>query len=105
MVVSSNFVQQLQPAKIVVVDSGALIAAEDLPKIFSLFESRKGQRGTGIGLPVSQKIMQEHNGEIQAASEDIGGAKFSLVLPAVVAPPKVSETMEIDLEDSKDSVL
>ena len=105
VVVSTNFEPQSQLAKIVVVDSGDGIAEEDLPKIFSLFESRKGQRGTGIGLPVSQKIMQEHNGEIQAASDDQGGAKFSLVLPAVVAPPKFSETMEIDLEDSKDSVL
>ena len=62
VVVSTNFEPQSQLAKIVVIDSGAGIAEEDLPKIFSLFESRKGQRGTGIGLPVSQKIMQWKRG-------------------------------------------
>ena len=43
-----------------VVDNGPGVAPEDREKIFSLFESRKGMRGTGLGLPVSAKIMREH---------------------------------------------
>ncbi|MGB1816552.1 MAG: FHA domain-containing protein, partial [Rubripirellula sp.] len=42
-----------------VVDNGPGVAEEDREKIFSMFESRKGMRGTGLGLPVSAKIMRE----------------------------------------------
>jgi len=44
---------------IVVADNGEGIAEEDIQRIFSVFESKKGSRGTGLGLPVSQKIMRE----------------------------------------------
>ncbi|MDZ4849103.1 MAG: ATP-binding protein [Pirellulaceae bacterium] len=62
-------------------DNGRGIAPEDLQRIFSLFESSKGSRGTGLGLPVSQKILREHNGDILVSSELNQGTCFSLVLP------------------------
>jgi signal transduction histidine kinase/pSer/pThr/pTyr-binding forkhead associated (FHA) protein len=64
-----------------IIDNGPGIAAEDLAKIFSLFESSKGNRGTGLGLPVSQKILREHGGEIEVVSQLGGGSRFILVLP------------------------
>lgn len=65
-----------------VVDDGPGIPVEDRGKIFSLFESRKGMRGTGLGLPVSAKIMQEHGGEIQIIDAKTGqGTCFRLRLP------------------------
>jgi signal transduction histidine kinase len=80
---------------IVVADNGEGIAAEDLQKIFSVFESRKGSRGTGLGLPVSQKIMREHGGEIRVESTPGSGSRFYLELPAQVAQAgeAVRETM------------
>lgn len=48
-------------------DNGPGIAEEDREKIFSVFESKKGSRGTGLGLPVSDKIMREHGGRIEIA--------------------------------------
>ncbi len=65
-----------------VIDNGPGIAEADRAKIFSLFESSKGARGTGLGLPVSAKIMREHGGEIQVldAGKD-GGSCFRLRLP------------------------
>lgn len=64
-----------------VIDNGPGIAGEDREKIFSLFESRKGARGTGLGLPVSAKIMQEHGGEIQIVDPEVpGGTCFRLIL-------------------------
>ncbi len=48
-----------------VVDNGPGVAEEDRDRIFSLFESSKGMRGTGLGLPVCAKIMREHGGDIQ----------------------------------------
>ncbi len=67
---------------ILVSDNGSGIAAEDRDKIFSLFESSKGARGTGLGLPVSQKILREHGGDITIADADPPpGACFILHLP------------------------
>jgi signal transduction histidine kinase len=66
-----------------VVDDGPGVAPEDREKIFSLFESRKGMRGTGLGLPVSAKIMREHGGDIQIMDAKTGqGTCFRLRLPA-----------------------
>ncbi len=65
-----------------VIDNGPGIAPDDREKIFSLFESRKGMRGTGLGLPVSAKIMREHGGDIQVMEADpAGGTCFRLHLP------------------------
>jgi len=51
-------------------------------RIFSVFESKKGSRGTGLGLPVSQKILKEHGGEIRVESSPGTGSRFYLELPA-----------------------
>ena len=68
-------------AVIEVRDNGVGIPAEDMQKIFSVFESSKGNRGTGLGLPVSQKILREHGGEIEVTSQIGQGSCFRLVLP------------------------
>lgn len=72
-----------------VADNGPGIDPEDREKVFSLFESKKGARGTGLGLPVSQKIVDEHGGQIvlrtggQAASDGAyeTGCTFRIMLP------------------------
>ena len=65
-----------------VIDNGPGVKPEDRAKIFSLFESKKGARGTGLGLPVSQKIMREHGGDIQVLDPETGsGCCFRLRLP------------------------
>lgn len=69
--------------RIGVSDNGEGILPEDLRRIFSVFESRKGSRGTGLGLPVSQKILREHGGDILLESTPQVGSRFTLQLPAV----------------------
>jgi two-component system, NtrC family, sensor kinase len=66
---------------ITVRDNGTGIATDDIRKIFSVFESRKGNRGTGLGLPVSQKILREHRGDIEVESELGVGTAFTLHWP------------------------
>ncbi len=66
-------------------DNGGGIVPEDLEAIFNLFVSRKGGRGTGLGLPVSQKIVHEHGGRILVESEPEQGSCFTLELPAVAS--------------------
>ena len=68
-------------ARIQVRDNGTGIVPNDLGRIFSMFESNKGNRGTGLGLPVSLKIAKEHGGTIEVRSEVGTGTEFELMLP------------------------
>jgi two-component system NtrC family sensor kinase len=69
--------------RIIVEDNGPGIAEVDIPRIFAVFESSKGSRGTGLGLPVSQKILREHGGDIHVTSQPGAGSRFILELPAI----------------------
>ncbi|HEX3314591.1 MAG TPA: ATP-binding protein, partial [Gemmataceae bacterium] len=62
-------------------DNGVGIPAEKLLEIFKPFVSTKGSRGTGLGLPVSQKIVREHGGELLVQSQSGAGSKFTIKLP------------------------
>jgi len=65
-----------------VADNGPGIPEEQLDTLFSIFESTKGARGTGIGLAVSQKILREHGGQIVLDSKPNQGTRFRLIWPA-----------------------
>ncbi len=78
--------------RITIEDNGVGIAEEDLDKIFTIFVSTKGSRGTGLGLPVSQKILKEHGGEIFVTSTIGQGSRFTLELPALPAGTIVEGT-------------
>lgn len=66
---------------VAVSDNGPGIAPEQLPRLFNIFESTKGARGTGLGLAVSQKILREHGGEISVESRPGAGSRFILSWP------------------------
>ncbi len=67
--------------RIVVLDNGPGIPAEQVSEIFKPFVSSKGSRGTGLGLPVSRKVLREHGGDIVVQSQVNVGSKFVLKLP------------------------
>ncbi|MFH1809368.1 MAG: ATP-binding protein [Pseudomonadota bacterium] len=72
--------------EIEVADSGMGLAPEDRDRMFESFFSTKGSEGTGLGLFVVQKVVQEHGGEIRFASTPGEGTTFTAVLPAEGAP-------------------
>jgi two-component system, NtrC family, sensor kinase len=67
-------------AAIVVADSGRGIAPENLPNIFRPFFTTKGN-GTGLGLSLAHRIVEDHRGRIEVASEIGKGSKFTVLLP------------------------
>jgi signal transduction histidine kinase len=82
VIVTTQYDSKERMARVRVTDSGSGIEKDDLDRIFSAFVSRKGGRGTGLGLPVSQKILQEHGGRIRVESQLGQGSCFTLELPA-----------------------
>ncbi|BBO90393.1 ATP-binding protein [Desulfosarcina ovata] len=62
-------------------DTGGGMSAKKVDSIFDLFYSTKGRGGTGIGLYVTRKIIQKHNGTLSVHSEPGKGSRFEIVLP------------------------
>ena len=65
-------------------DNGMGMDRETRENIFTLFFSSKGSKGTGLGLFVSNKIIQEHGGSIRADSTPGQGSHFNIRLPKVL---------------------
>ena len=67
-----------------VADGGIGIANEDIPKLFERFyrvEASDRIEGTGLGLHISQQIVEAHSGKIWIESELGEGSTFSFALP------------------------
>lgn len=62
-------------------DTGEGIPGELLSRIFEPFFSTKEEKGTGIGLSVSYRVIQSHNGRIEVQSQEGKGTTFTVVLP------------------------
>jgi hypothetical protein len=67
-------------AVVTVSDTGRGIGAEHLPNIFRPFYTTKGN-GTGLGLSLARRIVEEHHGQIDVESGTGKGTTFSVVLP------------------------
>ncbi|MDX2167074.1 MAG: ATP-binding protein [Deltaproteobacteria bacterium] len=61
-------------------DNGAGISPEKLEKIFNPFFTTKGH-GTGLGMAISKKIVEAHEGTIDVVSEPGRGTEFAVTLP------------------------
>ena len=67
-------------------DNGPGMEKEEASKIFQLFSSSKGNRGTGIGLFVTRKDILKHGGTITVDSSPDKGARFRNSLPRKPRP-------------------
>jgi signal transduction histidine kinase len=66
--------------RIRVSDSGGGITPENMNRLFEPFFTTK-QNGTGLGLAVTRRIIEEHNGSIQVESRAGMGTTFTVMLP------------------------
>jgi len=75
-----------------VADNGVGIPEEVKEKLFGKFYSTKGARGTGLGLVLTKKIVEEHGGTITAESEPGKGTTFRIEIP--VRPEPETHTLQ-----------
>jgi len=90
--VRSAYSAEKAMVQITVEDNGPGIPPDQIDQLFSPFVSTKKSRGTGLGLPVSQKILSEHGGRILVRSTPERGSRFILELPAVMPQPDTHAT-------------
>jgi len=77
-----------------VIDDGPGIPDEDLPRLFDRFYRADSSRtrqsgGAGLGLAIVRAIITAHGGRIEAANRPGGGARMTVVLPALPEEPHV----------------
>lgn len=88
-----------QQALLTVRDTGIGIAPEDLPHIFERFyrvdKSRSQTSGHGLGLAISQSIVQRHGGLITVASDVGQGSEFVVGLPIEEALAAAHNTLHV----------
>lgn len=75
-----------------VTDNGPGVPVDQRARIFEPFHSTKGHGGTGLGLAVAKKIVNELHGTIELVSPPDGGAEFVVRL-AQVTPEEAGDTM------------
>jgi signal transduction histidine kinase len=108
-------------ARISITDQGVGIAAEQLGRVFDMFARLDGATsndGLGIGLALSRKLAELHDGELTVESPGLGqGSVFTFTLPAEVGDeqaardsirpsalaPTLAPTKVLIIEDNQDS--
>ena len=83
--VSTALADQAGMAEIVVADTGPGVTNEMRERLFLPYFSTK-QRGSGLGLTIAAKIMQDHQGSIRVEKNVPTGARFLLDVPIATTP-------------------
>ncbi len=81
VVIGSRNLPEERKVLVEVIDTGVGIPPENQDKIFNLFFSTKGSKGTGIGLAATKKKIEVHGGTIDFESKGDKGTTFRVRLP------------------------
>ena len=80
LTIQTEYLSELEAVRVRVQDDGPGIPAEDIPMLFDPFYTTK-QKGTGLGLYISQKILAEHQGSVEVDANLEVGTAFIVSLP------------------------
>ena len=80
LTIQTEYVPETEIVHVRVQDDGPGISPEDIPMLFDPFYTTK-QKGTGLGLYISQKILAEHRGSIEVDANLEVGTAFVMTLP------------------------
>lgn len=83
--VKASFDATTEVATLTVGDNGPGIPKDVHERVFDAFFSTKGHGGTGLGLAVAKKIVEEHAGKIEVTSLEGHGTLIRIMLPANAA--------------------
>jgi signal transduction histidine kinase len=73
-------------ADVRVQDTGSGITTAQMAKIFEpYFTTRQGKSGTGLGLYITKKVVEDHSGSIKVDSTPEAGSTFTIRLPLVAS--------------------
>jgi signal transduction histidine kinase len=72
--------REVECVEVVIEDHGMGIKKEDMDRIVDPFVTTKA-RGTGLGLPIAKRIIEEHKGELKIESEEGEGTRVTVRLP------------------------
>lgn len=76
-------------------DNGTGIPEHIQRKIFDAFFSTKGSKGTGLGLAVTRKVVEEHGGALELHSVPGEGTRFRVVLPVQPVEREAEDTAPV----------
>ena len=80
LTIQTEYVPETESVYVRIQDDGPGIPPEDIPMLFDPFYTTK-QKGTGLGLYISQKILAEHRGHIEIDANLEVGTAFIMSLP------------------------
>ncbi|MBI2938915.1 MAG: response regulator [Chloroflexi bacterium] len=86
--IAVQVLQREHDVRVDVRDTGAGIAPDDLPRVFQRFVTRQSpggdwQRGVGLGLPISKRLVEMHGGTMGVDSALGAGTTFWFTVPSV----------------------
>lgn len=85
IVLLTRYHEPSNAVEVVVRDHGRGIPKELLPRVFQPFFTTKGSEGTGLGLSLAKRIVEQHGGAISALSVPGEATEFTVRLPAQVS--------------------
>jgi two-component system NtrC family sensor kinase len=72
--------------EVVVVDSGPGVPEDLRDRIFDpFFTTKEPGQGTGLGLAIVQRIVHDHGGRVDVGTGELGGASFTVTIPATAS--------------------
>jgi signal transduction histidine kinase len=83
-------------------DTGSGIPPENLAHIFDpFFTTKEVGKGTGLGLSVARRIVEEHDGWIEADNLEEGGSAFTVWLPKIETNRSDQRNTEVESEERR----
>lgn len=103
-VIDIRILDEVDAIRVEIEDNGMGIAAKDLPNIFERFYRTDASRnsskgGSGIGLSIVKKIVEDHGGYIWATSKENEGTCMHFVIRKYQAPPEQQSDITRDISE------
>lgn len=92
VVVGTRWLEETGEAELFVTDDGPGMPEEIQGRLFEPFASTKGQRGTGLGLAVSRKLVEQHGGKVEVVATGASGTTVAIRLPDRGPPQDADRT-------------